>query len=94
MPNNTRLKYNLNTIQNFQHVVRIEAFTKQILKKYLESELNCKKFQRTYATCLVYHLHGQAIIQITNLNKNAQKFEKVQNWVENNDMHIPNFRKT
>ena len=32
MPNNTRLKYKLNTIQNFQHV-RIEAFTKQMLKK-------------------------------------------------------------
>ena len=28
---------------NFQHVVRIEAFTKQMLKKKLEYELNYKK---------------------------------------------------
>ena len=33
MPNNTRLKYKLNTVQNFQHAIKIGAFTKQMLKK-------------------------------------------------------------
>ena len=43
MPNNTRLKHKLNIIQNFQYAIKIEAFTKQMLKKYLGCELNCKK---------------------------------------------------
>ena len=30
--NNTKLKYKLNTVQNFQHV-KIQAFKKQMLKK-------------------------------------------------------------
>ena len=74
MPNNIRLKYNLNTIQNFQHAIKIEVFTKKNAKKNIECELNCKKkykIQRTSTTCLVYHPHGQGIIQITNLNKNT-----------------------
>ena len=43
MPNNTRLKHKLNIIQNFQYAIKIEAFTKQMLKKYLGCELNSKK---------------------------------------------------
>ena len=43
MPNNIRLKYNLNTIQNFQHAIKIEVFTKKNAKKNIECELNCKK---------------------------------------------------
>ena len=59
--NNTKLKYKLNTVQNFQHV-KIQAFKKQMLKKNPEYELNCKKFQRTSNKYLVYQPHNQAII--------------------------------
>ena len=52
-------------VKDHQHVIKIRAFTKQILKKkYLEYELNYKKkFQGTSPTCLVYHPHSQTIIQ-------------------------------
>ena len=63
MPNSFRINNVSSTVQDHQHVVRIGAFAKQILKQYLECELNCKKFQGTFPTCLVYHPHGQTIIQ-------------------------------
>ena len=59
--NNTKLKYKLNIVQNFQHV-KIQAFKKQMLKKNPECELNCKKIQRTSNKYLVYQPHDQAII--------------------------------
>ena len=59
--NNTKLKYKLNTVQNFQHV-KIQAFKKQMLKKKSRMWINCKKFQRTSNKYLVYQPHDQAII--------------------------------
>ena len=61
---NSKLKAKLNIVQKFQYIVKIEAFTKKKKKnpkKYLESKLNCKKFQGTSPTCLVYHPKGQTI---------------------------------
>ena len=43
--------------------------------------------------CLVHHSSDQKIIQISYLNQNTQRFQKVQNWAKNNDIHIPNLKK-
>ena len=52
---------------------------KQILKKYLEVEFNYKNFRKTSPTRLEQKTKAQTLIQITDLSKNTQKFQKVQN---------------
>ena len=45
---NSRLKDELKTVHNFQHVVRIEAFTNQLTKKNIQNKnLITKKIQGT-----------------------------------------------
>ena len=55
MPNSSRINNMSSTIQNHLHAIKIGAFTKQILKGYLECKLNYKKFWRTSPTCLLYN---------------------------------------
>ena len=38
--------------------------------------------------CLVHHSSDQKIIQISYLNQNTQRFQKVQNWAENNQCKL------
>lgn len=53
MPINTKLNNKANYVQEYHHVVRIERFTKQIFKKYLQYEFNYKNFQRTSSLLLI-----------------------------------------
>ena len=58
---NTTLNNKVNIVQDFHQIIRTRSFTKPILKKYLEGELNQTKNQGTSPTCLDYHQSIQII---------------------------------
>ena len=58
---NSKLNSKLFITHDHRHTIRMEAFRKQILKKYLQGEFNYTKNQGTYPTCLDYHPSGQII---------------------------------
>ena len=61
-----------------QHAIRKGSITKQFLKKYIGVEFYYKKFQETTPTHLEKDTKNQTLIQMTNCNKDTQKFRKVQ----------------
>ena len=65
-------------MQDHQHTVSKESIRKQFLKKYIGVEFNHKKIQETTPTHLEQDTKIQPLIQMSNCNKDAQKFQKVQ----------------
>ena len=65
-------------VLDHQHAIRKGSITKQFLKKYIGVEFYYKKFQETTPTHLEKDTKNQTLIQMTNCNKDTQKFRKVQ----------------
>ena len=76
MPNNTRLKHKLNIIHNFQYAIKIEAFTKQMLKKYLGCELKNKKKKKILGN--IYYISSLSSMWLINNLNNKFKQKRLK----------------